>query len=445
MPRMAVDKDYRFEGPDGPASLLDLFEGRRQLILYRFFFEPGVRGWPEHGCRLLVPRRPGRPPGAPERPRHHARVRLARAAARHRALEGADGVDIPWYTITDDFDADFGVDEWHGTNAFFRDGDRVFRTYFINSRGDEAMGSTWSYLDVTALGRQEEWRTRRRATRRRRPISGGTSTTSTAMGGSARLIHSAIASVDGYVADDQGKFDWAAPDAEVHSSSTPSSARSARTVRAADVRDDGGVGDRPPPSPPAPEPMRDFAEIWRAAEKVVYTNLETPSTRRTRIEREFDPEAVRRMKASAGGTSRSAAPTSQARRSERGWSTNATCSWPPSSWEAASGHCQSRCGWSSSCWPHVGSTEGWSICTTGEGSAAGFESTSWCYLSPLPEDAVRLRTAGAAQQDLDREVRIDVVVTHEADHRAPRQRFDLTGHLGPRDLLPAPAQVQHGL
>ena len=59
--------------------------------------------------------------------------------------------------MTDDFDADFGVDEWHGTNAFIRDGDRVFRTYFINSRGDEALGSTWSYLDMTALGRQEEW------------------------------------------------------------------------------------------------------------------------------------------------------------------------------------------------------------------------------------------------------------------------------------------------
>ena len=59
--------------------------------------------------------------------------------------------------MTDDFDADFGVDEWHGTNAFIRDGDRVFRTYFINTRGDEAMGSTWSYLDITALGRQEEW------------------------------------------------------------------------------------------------------------------------------------------------------------------------------------------------------------------------------------------------------------------------------------------------
>src|SRR6185312_3729380 len=51
MPRMEVEKDYRFEGPDGPVSLLDLFEGRRQLIVYRFFFEPGVDGWPESGCR----------------------------------------------------------------------------------------------------------------------------------------------------------------------------------------------------------------------------------------------------------------------------------------------------------------------------------------------------------------------------------------------------------
>ena len=67
------------------------------------------------------------------------------------------GWTIPWYTMTDEFDADFGVDEWHGTNAFFRDGDQVFRTYFINNRGDEALGSTWSYLDMTALGRQEEW------------------------------------------------------------------------------------------------------------------------------------------------------------------------------------------------------------------------------------------------------------------------------------------------
>jgi predicted dithiol-disulfide oxidoreductase (DUF899 family) len=64
---------------------------------------------------------------------------------------------IPWYTITDDFDKDFGVDEWHGTNAFIRNDGRIFRTYFIDARGDEQMGSTWNYLDITALGRQEEW------------------------------------------------------------------------------------------------------------------------------------------------------------------------------------------------------------------------------------------------------------------------------------------------
>src|SRR5205814_1846048 len=64
---------------------------------------------------------------------------------------------MPWFTIMDSFDADFGVDEWHGTNVFYRDGDRVFRTYFINNRGDEQMGSTWNYLDITPLGRQEVW------------------------------------------------------------------------------------------------------------------------------------------------------------------------------------------------------------------------------------------------------------------------------------------------
>ena len=65
---------------------------------------------------------------------------------------------IPWVTVTDDFDKDFGVDEWHGTNVFFRDDEnRVFRTYFIDNRGDEQMGGTWNYLDITPLGRQETW------------------------------------------------------------------------------------------------------------------------------------------------------------------------------------------------------------------------------------------------------------------------------------------------
>jgi predicted dithiol-disulfide oxidoreductase (DUF899 family) len=158
MPRLAVEKEYRFEGRDGAASLLDLFEGRRQLIVYRFFYEPGVAGWPEHGC--------GGCSFLADQVAHlaHLNARDTTLAFVSRAPQpeierwkARMGWEIPWYTITDDFDADFGVDEWHGTNAFFRDGDRISRTYFVSDRGDEAMGSTWSYLDLTALGRQEEW------------------------------------------------------------------------------------------------------------------------------------------------------------------------------------------------------------------------------------------------------------------------------------------------
>jgi predicted dithiol-disulfide oxidoreductase (DUF899 family) len=72
-------------------------------------------------------------------------------------LKARMGWEIPWVTITDSFDADFGVDQWHGHNAFIREEKRIFRTYLINSRGDEAIGTVWSYLDMTALGRQEEW------------------------------------------------------------------------------------------------------------------------------------------------------------------------------------------------------------------------------------------------------------------------------------------------
>jgi predicted dithiol-disulfide oxidoreductase (DUF899 family) len=158
MPRMAVEKDYAFDGPAGRASLLDLFEGRRQLIVYRYFYEPGVAGWPDsgcYGCSMVA-----------DQVAHlaHLNARDTTLAFVSRAPQeniarwrGHMGWEIPWYTLTDDFDADFGVDEWHGTNVFFREGDRIFRTYFINSRGDETMGSTWSYLDITALGRQEEW------------------------------------------------------------------------------------------------------------------------------------------------------------------------------------------------------------------------------------------------------------------------------------------------
>ena len=158
MPRMAVEKDYAFAGPNGPASLHDLFAGRRQLIVYRFFFEPGVAGWPEGGCPgcSFMADQVAHLAHLNSRNTTFANVSRAPQADIER-LKARMGWDTPWYTLTDDFDADFGVDEWHGTNVFLRDGDRIFRTYFVDNRGDEAMGSTWSYLDLTALGRQEEW------------------------------------------------------------------------------------------------------------------------------------------------------------------------------------------------------------------------------------------------------------------------------------------------
>jgi predicted dithiol-disulfide oxidoreductase (DUF899 family) len=159
MPWLPVEKEYRFERPDGPASLFDLFDGRRQLIVYRAFFEPGVTGWPARACRgcSMVADQVAHP--AHLNARDTTLVFVSRAPVRdiERLKRDLGWEHIPWYTITDDFDADFDVDEWHGTNAFIRDGDRIFRTYLVNNRGDEAMGGTWAYLDITALGRQEEW------------------------------------------------------------------------------------------------------------------------------------------------------------------------------------------------------------------------------------------------------------------------------------------------
>jgi predicted dithiol-disulfide oxidoreductase (DUF899 family) len=158
MPWLAVEKQYTFAGPEGNASLLDLFAGRRQLILYRAFYEPGVFGWPEHACRGCSM--------VADQVAHvsHLNARDTTLVFASRApqddiarLKARMEWEIPWYTITNSFDKDFGVDEWHGTNVFYRDGDRIFRTYFINNRGDEAMGGTWNYLDITPLGRQEFW------------------------------------------------------------------------------------------------------------------------------------------------------------------------------------------------------------------------------------------------------------------------------------------------
>ena len=166
MPWTPVEKAYEFEGPEGTLSLLDLFQGRRQLILYRAFVDPGVHGWPEHGCVgcSLMADHIGNL--AHLNARDTTLVYASRGSqADIERVKARMGWNIPWYTIIPGadgaYDVDFGVDEWHGTNVFIRlsdeAGDRVFRTYFINNRGDEVFVNTWNFLDMTALGRQETW------------------------------------------------------------------------------------------------------------------------------------------------------------------------------------------------------------------------------------------------------------------------------------------------
>ena len=162
MPWTPVEKDYEFDGPGGKASLLDLFEGRRQLIVYRAFLDPGVHGWPEHGCVgcSLMADHIGNL--AHLNARDTTLVYASRGSQADLArIKARMGWTHPWYTIVPGpqgaFDVDFGVAEWHGTNAFIRDGDSVFRTYFIDSRGDEVFDNTFHFLDMTALGRQEVW------------------------------------------------------------------------------------------------------------------------------------------------------------------------------------------------------------------------------------------------------------------------------------------------
>jgi dihydrofolate reductase len=116
----------------------------------------------------------------------------------------------------------------------------------------------------------------------------------------AKLIYSAIASLDGYIADTDGKFDWSAPDEDVHRFVNDLE-RSVGTFllgrRMYEVLVYWEIAHTDPELTPA---MQDFADIWRAVDKIVYsTTLDTPSSAKTRIEREFDPEAVRQLKAAA--------------------------------------------------------------------------------------------------------------------------------------------------
>jgi predicted dithiol-disulfide oxidoreductase (DUF899 family) len=162
-PIVQIDKDYVFEAPGGEENLLDLFDGRRQLIVYHFMFAPRVDGWPSAGCTgcsMFVD-------NVGELAHLHARdtsfALVSRAPlANIQPYKQRMGWTMPWVSSGgSDFNIDFGVTvdgrETFGLSVFLHDGDSIYRSYFTAGRGVETLGTVWTFLDLTPLGRQEAW------------------------------------------------------------------------------------------------------------------------------------------------------------------------------------------------------------------------------------------------------------------------------------------------
>jgi predicted dithiol-disulfide oxidoreductase (DUF899 family) len=184
LPMVRIDKEYAFDSPGGKVRLLDLFEGRRQLIVYHFMFDPN---WDEGcpACSFLV-----------DNIGHlaHLHARKASLALVSRAplakiepFKKRLGWTVPWYSsFGSDFNYDFHVTldeavtpveynyrgkvelmdkgeryftqgESHGLSVFLRDGGSIFHTYSTYARGTDLLVGTYNYLDLTPLGRQEDW------------------------------------------------------------------------------------------------------------------------------------------------------------------------------------------------------------------------------------------------------------------------------------------------
>ncbi len=159
LPMVKVEKTYEFEGSSGKVSLLELFGGRKQLIVYHFMFGPDADvGCP--GCSWVT--------DAMSHPAHlHARdtslVLISRASIEKLlAFRARMRWELPWYSsLNSDFNYDFNATNEAGENhvlsVFLRNGDDIYRTYYTDQRGVEHLGSHWTYLDLTPFGRQEPW------------------------------------------------------------------------------------------------------------------------------------------------------------------------------------------------------------------------------------------------------------------------------------------------
>lgn len=163
LPMVKMDKEYRFEGPDGTVSLSDLFDGRRQLIVYHFMFDPAWEdGCPS--CTNLVDNMPFQL--ARIQAENTSLVLVSRAPlAKLDAYKARRGWTIPWFSsYGSDFNYDFGVSheggETPGLSVFLREGDQILHSYSTTGRGVDILLGTYNYLDLTPLGRQEDWEER---------------------------------------------------------------------------------------------------------------------------------------------------------------------------------------------------------------------------------------------------------------------------------------------
>ena len=167
LPRTKIEKQYEFEGPRGKVRLADIFEGRRQLVLYHFMLGPTHEAGCD-GCCMFVDQ-VGHPAHLHARDVTFALTSRAPFATLDR-FRRRMGWEHPWYSWGGgDFGVDFGTSppeakqgahhdvEGFALSVFLREGDDVYRTYYTASRGVEAIGTVWSFLDRVPLGRQESW------------------------------------------------------------------------------------------------------------------------------------------------------------------------------------------------------------------------------------------------------------------------------------------------
>lgn len=154
LPWMRVKPGYRFDSTRGGHTLADLFEGRRQLIIYHHMLVTADPA-PCPGCGMVGDQ-------IPHLSHLHQRdttlVFVSTAPVDEiDAFKRRMGWHMPWYSSSDSFNNDFGIDGGFGLNVFYRDGESVYRSYFTTGRAAEMLGTIWAFLDLTPLGRQEDW------------------------------------------------------------------------------------------------------------------------------------------------------------------------------------------------------------------------------------------------------------------------------------------------